>query len=158
MLPIWSLVPLPFLNPAFTSGISWFTYCWSLAWRILSIALLAFEMNAIVWEFEHCLALCFFEIGMETNLFQSCGPCRVFQICWHFECRTLTASSFRIWNSSVGIAAPTLALFVVMLPKAHLTLHSRMPGFKSASFWVWTFSKLLNVSEPHFLDLYNGNW
>ena len=37
---IWSLVPLPFLNPACTSGSSWFMYCWSLAWRILSIALL----------------------------------------------------------------------------------------------------------------------
>ena len=36
MLAIWSLVPLPFLKPAWTSGSSWFTYCWSLAWRILS--------------------------------------------------------------------------------------------------------------------------
>ena len=31
MLAIWSLVPLPFLNPAWTSGSSRFTYCWSLA-------------------------------------------------------------------------------------------------------------------------------
>ena len=30
MLAIWSLVPLPFLNPAFTSGNSRFMYCWSL--------------------------------------------------------------------------------------------------------------------------------
>ena len=37
MLAIWSLIPLPFLNPAWTSGSSWFIYCWSLAWRILSI-------------------------------------------------------------------------------------------------------------------------
>ena len=37
MLAIWSLVPLPFLNPAWTSGSSGFMYCWSLAWRILSI-------------------------------------------------------------------------------------------------------------------------
>ena len=41
MLAIWSLVPLPFLKPAWTSGNSWFTYYWSLAWRILSITLLA---------------------------------------------------------------------------------------------------------------------
>ena len=34
---IWSLVPVPFLNPAWTSGSSWFRYCWSLPWRILSI-------------------------------------------------------------------------------------------------------------------------
>ena len=33
-LAIWSLIPLPFLNPACTSGIYQFTYCWSLAWRI----------------------------------------------------------------------------------------------------------------------------
>ena len=46
MLAIWPLVPLPFLKPAWTSGSSWFTYCWSLAWRILSITLLACEMSA----------------------------------------------------------------------------------------------------------------
>ena len=48
MLTIWSLVPSPFLNPACTSGSSWFTYCWSLAWRIFGITLLACEMSAIV--------------------------------------------------------------------------------------------------------------
>ena len=44
MLAIWSLVLLPFLNPAWTSGSSWFMYCWSLVRRILSITLLACEM------------------------------------------------------------------------------------------------------------------
>ena len=83
MLAIWSLVPLPFLNPAFTSRSSRVMYCWSLAWRILSITLLACEMSAIVWWFEHSLALPFFEIGMRIDLFQSCGHCWVFQICWH---------------------------------------------------------------------------
>ena len=37
MLAIWSLVPLPFLNPAWISGSSWFMYCWSLAWRLYYI-------------------------------------------------------------------------------------------------------------------------
>ena len=32
MLAIWSLVPLLFLKPAWTSGSSRFMYCWSLAW------------------------------------------------------------------------------------------------------------------------------
>ena len=32
---------------------------------------------------------------MKTDLFQSCGHCRVFQICWHIECSTFIASSFR---------------------------------------------------------------
>ena len=45
---VGSLIPLPFLNPAWTSGSSWFTSCWSLAWRILSTALLACEMSAVV--------------------------------------------------------------------------------------------------------------
>ena len=47
MLAIWSLVPLPFLKPAWISGSSRFAYYWSLAWTILSITLLACEMSAI---------------------------------------------------------------------------------------------------------------
>ena len=65
---------------------------------------------------------------MKTDLFQSCGHCWVFQICWHFECSTFTASSFRTWKSSIGIPSPPLALFVVMLPNFHLTSHSRISG------------------------------
>ena len=117
MLAIWPLVPLPFLKPAWTSGSSQFTYYWSLTWRILSVTLLACEMSAIVQQFEHSLALPFFGFGMKTDLFQSCGHCWVFQICWHIECNTLTASSFRIRNSSAGIPSPPLALFIMMLPK-----------------------------------------
>ena len=45
MLAIWSLVLLPFLNLACTSGSSWFMHCWSLAWRILSITFLQCEMK-----------------------------------------------------------------------------------------------------------------
>ena len=71
---------------------------------------------------------------MKTDLFQSCGLCWVFQMCWHIECSTFTASSFRIWNSSTGMPSSPLALCVVMLPKAHFTSHSRM----SASRWVIT--------------------
>ena len=41
----------------------------------VAISLLACEMSAIVWEFEHSLALPFFGIGMKTDLFQSCGHC-----------------------------------------------------------------------------------
>ena len=71
---------------------------------------------------------------MKTDIFQSCGHCWVFQICWHIDCSTFTASFFRIWNSSTGIPSPPLALFIVMLPKAHLTSHPRMSGSK----WVIT--------------------
>ena len=138
MLAIWSLIPLPFLNPAWTSGSSQFTYCWSLAWRIFSTTLLVCEISAIEWEFEHSLALPFFGTGMKTHLFQSCSHCWVFQICWYTECSTFIASSFRIWNRSTGIPSPPLALFIVMLPDAHLTSHSRMSG----SRWMITPSWL----------------
>ena len=150
VLEIWSLVPLPFLNPAWTSGSSRFTYCWRLAWRILSITLLACEMRAIVQQFEPSLTLPFFGIGMKTDLFQSCGHCWVFQICWHIECSTFTASSFTIWNNSTGIPSPPLALFVVMLSKAHLTSHSRMSG----SRWVITTSWLSGLWRSFFVQFF----
>ena len=73
---------------------------------------------------------------MKTDLLQSCGHCWVFQICRHIECST-TASSL-VLNSSGGIPSPPLALFVAMLPKAHLTSYSRMSG----SRWVITPSWL----------------
>ena len=138
ILAIWSLVPLSFLNPVWTSRSSCFTCYWSLPWRILSIILLRCEMSTIVLQFEHSLALPFFGIKMKMDIFQSCGQCWVFQICWHIEGSTLIASSFKIWNSSAGIPSPPLALFIVIRPKAHLTLHSWM----SSSRWVITPSWL----------------
>ena len=132
MLAIWSLVPLPYLNPACTSRSSRFMFYWSLAWRILNITLLACETSTVA---EYILWHCF-SLGLEQklDLFQSCGHCWISQICWRVECSIFIASSFRIWNSSAGISSPPLALFVMMVPKAHLTSHSRMSG----SRWVIT--------------------
>ena len=137
MLATWSLVPLPFLNPTFKSG----SYCWSLAWRISRMTLLVCEMSTIVQYFGHSLALPFFGIGMKTDIFQSCGRCWVFQICWHIECSTFTASSFRIWNNSTGIPSPPLVLFIVILPKAYLTSHSRMSDSR-LEITPWWLSEL----------------
>ena len=80
----------------------------------LSLSLWTFFGIAFLWDWN------------ETDFFQSFGHCWIFQICWHIECSTFTASSHRIWNSSAGIPSPPLALFVVMLPKANLTSNSRM--------------------------------
>ena len=113
-LNIWKFTVHILLKPALENFEHYFTSVWD-------------ECNcAVVWAF--------FGIGMKTDLFQSCGHCWVFQMCWHMECSTFTASSFRIWNSSTGIPSPPLALFIVMLPKAHLPSHSRMSG----SRWVIT--------------------
>ena len=96
---------------------------------------------AVVWTF---LGISLFGIGVKIDLSQSCGHCSVFQVCWHIECGTLIASSFRIWNSSAVIPSPPLALFVVILPKAHLTSHYRMSGSK----WVTTTSQLSGSLKP----------
>ena len=100
----------------------------------------------IVQQFEHSLKLPFLGIGMKTDLFHSSGHCWVFQICWHIECITFTASSFRVWNSSTGVPSPLLALFIVMHSKAHLTSHSRMFGSRWVSRPLW-----LSVSCRSFL-------
>ena len=132
-MSVWSL---PFLNPAWSSGSSWFMYCWSLAWRILSITLLACKCNCVVvWIF---FGIPFLYDWDENWLFQSYGHCWVFQIFWHIEYSTFTVSSFRIWNSSTRIPWPSLALFVVMFPKAQLTSHPRISGPR----WVITPSWL----------------
>ena len=140
MLAIWSLVPLPFLNLACASGSSQFTYCWNLDWRIT--ALLACELKATVQSFKHSLALPFLCDWNENWPFPVLWPLLSVPICWHIQCGTLTGSSLGILNSSAGIPSPLLALFIVMLPKTHLTSHSRM----SSSRWMTTplwFSCLL---------------
>ena len=87
---------------------------------------------------------------MKTDLFQLCGHGWVFQICWHIECSNFTVSSFKIWNSSTGIPSPPLTLFIVILPKTHLTSHSRISG----SRWVIILS-LLSCSWRSFLCSYS---
>ena len=82
----------------------------------------------------------------ETHIFQSHGHCWVFQICWHIECSTFIALSFRIWNSSDGVPSLPLIFFTVLLPKAHLTSHSRMSGFR----WVTTPLGVIQVIKTFF--------
>ena len=97
--------------------------------------------------------------NVRTDVFQSCGHCWIFQVCWHIECSTFTVSSFRIWNSSVGIPASPLALFIVMLPKAHLTSHSRMSGSRWVIIPLWLSSNYiwyyLYVESKNMVQMYS---
>ena len=134
MLAIWSLVPLPFLNSSLN------------IWKFLVHVLLKPSLEnfehyfARVWDECNCtvvwtiFGISFLSYWNENWPFPSCSHCWVLHICWHIVYSTLTASSYRIWNSSARIPSPPLALFVMMLPKAHLTSHSRMFG----SSWVIT--------------------
>ena len=148
MLAIWSLVFLPFLNTLWSSESSQFTYSWILAGEFW--ALLCYCMRWVqLWGSLNIFVIAFLWDWMKTDLFQFCGYCCVFQICWHIEYSTLTVSSFRIWNSSALIPSPPLTLFMVMIPKAHLTLHSKMPD----SRWVLTPLWLSGSEDIFFIVL-----
>ena len=84
-LDIWKFLVLKTLKPSLQD---------------FSMTLLAWEMSAIIQCSGNSLVLPFLGIGMRIDLFQSCGHCWVFQICWHIECNTLMASSFKVLNSS----------------------------------------------------------
>ena len=92
------------------------------------------ECNCVVvWAF---FGIAFLWDRNETCCFPVLWPLLSFPsllACWvqHFH-----SIIFRIWNSSNGIPSLPLALFIVLLPKTHLTLHSRMSG----SRWVITLS------------------
>ena len=112
---IWKFMDHILLKPGLENFEHYFASVWdecncAVAWT--------FFLN-VLW---HCLSL-----GLEWKLTFSSpvvtAECSKFS---GIECSTFTESSFRIWNSSTEIPSPPLALFIVMLPKAHLTLHSRM--------------------------------
>ena len=103
------------------------------------------ECNCVaVWEL---FGIAFLWDWNENWPFPVLWPLLSFPNCWHSDCSTFTASSFRIWNSSTSISSPPLALFIVMLPKAHLTSHSRMSG----SRWVITPSSLSGSWRSFFV-------
>ena len=79
---------------------------------------------------------------MKTDLFQSCGYCWVFHICWQIECSTLIASYLRSWNSSARILSCPLALFLVMFPNNYMTWHSRMTGCRWVIIPSWLSGSL----------------
>ena len=118
-LNIWEFMVHILLKPGLENFEYYFTSVWD-------------ECNcAVVWAF---FGISFLWDWNENWCFPVLWPLLSFQICWHIECSTFTASSFRIWNNSTGIPSPPLALFIVILPKAHLISHYRMSG----SRWVIT--------------------
>ena len=125
MLAIWSL---PFLNLAYTSGSSWFMYCWSPAWRILSITLLACEMSAIECYFENSLALPFFGVGKKSDLFQSCGHCCVFQF--------------------AGMWSAALSSMTIHDCRKQIKLRVCLTNSRYCGYFIFTKSKTWTLSIP----------
>ena len=136
MLAIWSLVPLPFLNPGlniweFTvhirlkPGLENFEYYFASLWNECNCVIV------IVWAF-FCIA--FLWDRNENWPFPVLWPLLSFPNLLAYWMQHFTASFLRIWNSSTGIPLPWPSLFIMMLLKAHLTSYSKMSG----SRWVIT--------------------
>ena len=91
---------------------------------------------AVVWTF---FGIAFLWDWNENWLFPVLWPLLSFQICWHIECSTFTASSLGFKIAQLGIPSPPLALFIVMHSKAHLTSHSSMSGsgWEIAPLWSY---------------------
>ena len=139
---LWKFTVHVLLKPGLENFAHYFASMWD---ECSCVVVGAFFGIALLWDWN------------EKWTFPVLWPLLSFQICWHIGCSTFTASSFRIWNSSTGIPSPPLALFVMMLPKAHLPSHSRMSG----SRWVITPSWLSRslrsflYSPSVYIMLYN---
>ena len=157
MLAIWSLVPLPFLNPAWTSGSSLFSSCTVEVWlgEFWTFASVWDECNCAV--VQTCFGMAFLWGWNENGPFPVLWPLLSFPDSLTFEWSTFTASSFRIWKGSTGIPSPPLALFIVMLSKAPLTSHSRMSGSRWVITPLWlsgSWRSLLYSSSVYFCYLF----
>ena len=118
-LNIWKFLVHVLLEPCLEN----FEHYFASMWNEYNCAVVrTFFSTAFLWDWN------------KNWPFPVLWPLLSFQICWHIECSTFTASSFRTWNSSARIPSPPLALLIVMLPKAHLTSDSRV----SDSRWVIT--------------------
>ena len=85
-----------------------------------------------VWDECNCVVVwAFFGIAFlwdwnEKWLFPFLWPWLSFPNLLTYWVQHFHSIIFKFWKSSTGIPSTPLALFVVMLPKAHLTSHSRM--------------------------------
>ena len=118
-LNIWKFTVHILLKPSLKDFEHYFASVWD-------------ECNcAVVWTF---LGVALFGDWNENWPFPVLWPLLSFPNLLAYWLQHFKASSFSIWNSSTAIPLPPLALFIVMLSKAHLTLHSWMSG----SRWVIT--------------------
>ena len=108
----------PFLKPAWTSGCSRFTYCWSLAWRILNIT--------SVWDVCNCVVVwAFFDITFLRGWNENWLSCSKFLSKAKIQtenstgvCMTLSTLPFSLslYSLSHKFLPPSLAL--LNLPQA----------------------------------------
>ena len=112
-LNIWKFMVHVLLKPGLENFKHYFTSMW-------------YECNCVVvWAF---FGIAFLWDWNENWLFPVLWPLMSFPDLLAYWVQHFHTSSSRIWNSSTGIPSPPLAVFIGMLPKAHLTSHSRISG------------------------------
>ena len=110
---IWKFILHMILKPALENCEHYFASVWG-------------ECNcAVVWTF---CGTAFLWDWNEHWAFPVLCPLLSFPYKLAYWVQHLHSIIFMIWNSSTGILSLPLALFVVILPKVHLTWHSRMSG------------------------------
>ena len=116
---IWKFMVYILLKP----GLENFEHYFASMWGDCNCAVfLTFLGIALFWDWN------------ETWPFPVLWPLLSFPNLLAYWVQHFNSITFRLWISSTGIPSPPLAFFVVMLPKAYLTSHSRMSG----SRWVIT--------------------
>ena len=122
-LNIWKFTVHVMLKPGLENFEHYFTSVWN-------------ECNcAVVWAF---FGIAFLWDWNENWPFPVLWPLLRFPNLLAYWVQHFHSIIFQVLNSSTGIPPPPLALFVVMLSKAHLTSHCRMSGYS----WVITPSWL----------------
>ena len=112
-LNIWKFTVHVLLKPGLENFEHYFTSLWD---KCNCVTVWTFFCIDLLWDWN------------ENWSFPVLWPLLSFPNLLTYWVQHLTTSSFRIWNSLTGIPSPLLTLFIVMLPKVHLTSHSRMSG------------------------------
>ena len=134
MLAIWSLVPLAFLNPTWTSGSSQLRYCWSLAWRILSIT--------SMWDERNC------EVVWYPHLFQNFPQFIVIYI----------VKGFGIVNKAVDAFLEVSYFFNDPMDVGNLISGSSAFSKSSLSMWKFSIYILLKPVLQNFEHYFTSVW
>ena len=135
-LNIWKFTVHVLLKPDLEN----FEHCFTSVWD---------ECNCVVvWAF---FGIAFLWNWNENRPFPVLWPLLSFPNLLAYWVQHFHSIIFQDWNSSTWIPSPPLALFIVMLAKAHLTSHSRMSG----SRWVITPSWLSGSWRSFLYSLYS---
>ena len=138
MMAIWLLDPLPLLSPSLD--------IWKFSFHIMlkpsmqdfkhNLTTVEDECNClVVWIFFGNVLLRNWDEDWHFPHFYDLWPLLGFPNLLTYWVQNL-ASSVRISNSSAGIPSFLPALLTALLPKAHLTSHSRISGFWVSEYHI----------------------